>query len=232
MADVHKASEALVAKVESLVGELGSVVPTYLIMAEVTALRAALAAEPENVAAERLEGEPSDRALRMQWRARQVKLTDLPETRVAKCGSGVEAGQSIPEHQPTVEKPTPVCDCERTGASECSVCNPGLMAELMSPPTGPFPEKPTPEPDAIEDAKALSDQLRFYAASPDRAGVLRREGEKHIAQALTYYRAAPEPTTKCDYCTSPAIETVLDHVVGARLSYCPEHDPRSPSHDG
>lgn len=48
-----------------------------------------------------------------------------------------------------------------------------------------FRDAPTPlTQSSVEDAKTLSDQLRFYAASPDRAGVLRREGEKHIATAI------------------------------------------------
>ena len=35
--------------------------------------------------------------------------------------------------------------------------------------------------------------------------------------------STPDPV--CDTCGAAAIESVLDHITGGRLDYCPEHDP-------
>ncbi len=56
-------------------------------------------------------------------------------------------------------------------------------------PTGYFaaatPTPEQPDTDALKVAVELSDQVRFYTLSPDRAGVLRRAGESLVASALT-----------------------------------------------
>lgn len=54
------------------------------------------------------------------------------------------------------------------------------------------------------------------------------------AASLRAALARPEPATPtCDHCDAPAIESVLDHVCGARIDYCPEHapDPTTTAHE-